>query len=114
MDLWEANALATTYTPHPCRATRIRTCDSEATCGKSRGYCDKWGCSYNAYSPGTGRNKRVGTNCKITVVTQFVTSSGKSDYRLVDIKRLYIQEKSSRMLSPRLGGLQVDSVTDGY
>jgi cellulase len=100
----------------------IRTRDSEATCGQPKGYCDKWACACNAYSHGhrdfyrRNRNKTVDTNRKMTVVTQFVASNGRSDGKLADIKHVYIQDgKVIKSVVAKVGGgLQVDSMTDGY
>ncbi|KAK1753722.1 glycoside hydrolase [Echria macrotheca] len=121
MDIWEANALATAYTPHPCMAERIRTCDNDVDCGQPKGYCDKWGCSFNAYQQGYhdfyGRGKQVDTNKKFTVVTQFVSSNNRTDGKLVDIRRLYIQDgKVIQNVQAKVGGGSVlaDSVTDPY
>lgn len=120
MDIWEANAATTIFTPHPCNATRIRSCDSELTCGQpTGGYCDKWGCSYNAYAHGFkdfyGRNKTIDTNRKFTVVTQFLTSNGRADGKLTDIKRVYIQDdKVIKNVVAKAGGKEVDGITDGY
>jgi len=117
MDIWEANAKATTYTPHPCNATRIRTCATETDCGREKCYCDKWGCSYNSYSHGYhdfyGPGKTVDTTKKFSVVTQFVAKNGK----LADIRRLYVQDgKTIKNTVAKVAGgkLEVDSITDAY
>lgn len=118
IDIWEGNALATTYTPHPCAATRIEKCVGEEACGREKGVCDKWGCSFNAYSHGYkdfyGRNKTVDTNRKFSVVTQFVASA---EGNLVDIKRFYVQDgRVIENVVARVGGgsVEVEGITDEY
>lgn len=50
MDLWEANAISTAYTPHPCSKTGLYACaGDECGDGDNRygGVCDKDGCDFN-------------------------------------------------------------------
>ncbi|KAM7202999.1 glycoside hydrolase [Naviculisporaceae sp. PSN 640] len=120
MDIWEANALAQTHTPHPCVVDRaIYKCQGETECGQPEGVCDKWGCSYNPYSHGFkeyyGRDLTVNTNKKFTVVTQFITDNGKDDGTLSEIKRVYIQDgKVIKNQAVTVGGKVTDSITNQY
>jgi cellulase len=119
MDIWEANARATTYTPHPCQAERIRTCQGETDCGQPSGYCDKWGCSYNTYSHGhpdfygTGPEFKINTLQTFTVTTQFHTSPDTG--ALDAITRLYIQNGTViHNTATTAAGQTIDSVNNAY
>ena len=120
MDIWEANALAQTYNPHPCKVERaIHKCQGETECGQPEGVCDKWGCSYNPHSYGFkdyyGRNLTIDTNRKFTVVTQFITANGKDDGVLSEIRRHYIQDgKMIKNQAITAGGASVDRISNGY
>jgi cellulase len=93
MDIWEANAVATQLTPHPCTEPSIYAC-SGAACG-SDGVCDKSGCGFNPYSMGNrgyyGYQGTVNTTTPFTVVTQFITDDHTSTGTLTEIRRLYVQ-----------------------
>jgi cellulase len=95
MDIWEANARATVYTPHTCSGTGSFLCSGDE-CGPD-GVCDKAGCGLNPYRSGfrgyygTGANMTVNTNEPFTVVTQFISSDGTDTGDLAEIRRLYIQ-----------------------
>ncbi|KAK3689716.1 glycoside hydrolase family 7 protein [Podospora appendiculata] len=120
MDIFEANALAQSLTPHPCNATRVYKCSGADECGQPTGVCDKWGCSYNPYQHGAteyyGRNLTVDTNRKFTVVTQFLTDTGTAAGSLNEIRRLYIQDGKliKNVAITPAAGLTVDSITNGY
>jgi cellulase len=94
MDIWEANARSTAFTPHACNETGVYQCTG-ALCGSS-GVCDESGCGYNAYALGNtqyyGPNGTVDTNKVFTVVTQFITDTGDASGELVEIRRLYVQD----------------------
>jgi cellulase len=64
MDIWEANAVDTQFTPHACNVTGLYEC-SGASCSSS-GVCDQIGCGYNSYAYGNktfyGRGDIVNTN----------------------------------------------------
>jgi cellulose 1,4-beta-cellobiosidase len=51
----------------------------------------------NFYGP--GKNSTVNTERKMTVVTQFLTEGNKTSGPLIDIRRLYIQNKKIIHLS---------------
>ncbi|KAF2494759.1 cellobiohydrolaseI [Lophium mytilinum] len=95
MDIWEANAAATAYTPHPCNTTGVYACSGTA-CGdgdaRYAGVCDKDGCDYNPYRQNAtsfyGANLTINTSRPFTVVTQFPTHNGV----LTEIRRLYVQD----------------------
>ncbi len=62
-----------------------------------------------------GRNKTVDTNRKFTVTTQFITSNGRADGELTEIRRLYVQDGTvikNQVVSA--GGASYDSITDGF
>lgn len=98
MDIWEANKNAAAYTPHTCKGNGLTRC-SGADCGDADnrygGICDKDGCDFNAYRMGDtsflGPGKKVDTNKKITVVTQFITSDNTAAGTLKSIRRFYVQ-----------------------
>jgi cellulase len=80
MDIWEANANATAYTPHPCEG------DS----------CDPNGCGFNPYAQGVhgyyGNGGTVDTLKPMTVITQFYTNDNTVTGTLSEVRRLYIQD----------------------
>jgi cellulase len=117
MDLWEANARSTGYTPHACDITGLYECTGDE-CGGS-GVCDKSGCGFNPYALGAhdyyGYRKKVDTTKRFTVVTQFVTDDNTSRGALSEIRRLYVQNgKVIQNVVVNVSGSEIDSITDGY
>lgn len=115
MDLWEANARATSYTPHACNTTRLYECEGD-DCG-SNGVCDKSGCGFNPYALGEknyyGYDMTVDTNKRFTVVTQFVTDDHTAKGNLLEIRRLYVQNgKVIQNAVAKVSGGEVDSVSE--
>ncbi|KAF7587930.1 hypothetical protein BBP40_006525 [Aspergillus hancockii] len=117
MDIWEANARATGFTPHPCNTTGLYEC-SGSEC-ESAGVCDKAGCGFNPYALGEhdyyGYGLKVNTNQTFTVVTQFLTTDKTSSGQLNEIRRLYIQNGTViQNAAVTVGGKSVDSITGDY
>jgi len=127
MDIWEANSMATAYTPHPCSKPGLTKCDGIA-CGDNKkgqrydGICDKDGCDSNPYRMGepdfygTGPGFKVDTTKPIQVVTQFLTADGTDTGDLSEIKRFYIQDgmvipNSEATILGKKGG---NSITDDF
>ncbi len=97
MDLWEVNKAATALTPHPCNVTGVYKC-SGALCGspdRYGGVCDMDGCDYNPYRNGAPSfyqpDATLDTNKPMTVVTQFITTTGDAKGALKEIRRIYVQ-----------------------
>merc|ERR1712048_1040915 len=127
MDIWEANSMATAYTPHTCNFEGQLRCEGTA-CGDNdkgeryKGVCDKDGCDINPFRMGNetfygkGDSFTVDTTKPMTVVTQFLTTDGTDDGDLSEIRRLYVQ--SGRIIhsppSTILGPRNSDSITDGF
>jgi cellulose 1,4-beta-cellobiosidase len=97
MDIWEANNMATAYTPHPCTEIGQTRCVGEECGGtystdRYAGVCDPDGCDFNSYRMGDkefyGLGKKVDTTKKMTVVTQFLKNAAGE---LSEIKRFYVQ-----------------------
>ncbi|KAJ5370352.1 uncharacterized protein N7496_006444 [Penicillium cataractarum] len=117
MDIWEANARSTGYTPHACNITGLYECSGDE-CGSS-GVCDKSGCGYNPYALGAhdyyGYRKNVDTTKRFTVVTQFVTDDNTAHGTLSQIRRLYVQNgKVIQNAVVNVSGSETNSITDGY
>jgi len=127
MDIWEANSMATAYTPHPCDMDGQLKCEG-LECGDTDkgerylGVCDKDGCDINPYRMGNpnfyGRGSQfaVDTTKKMTVVTQFLTTDGTDTGDLSEIRRFYVQD-GQIIASPSstiLGPDDSDSITDGF
>ncbi|KAK0710183.1 concanavalin A-like lectin/glucanase domain-containing protein, partial [Lasiosphaeria miniovina] len=95
MDIWEANAEATVFTPHPCSRVGSFLC-AGTECNKTVGVCDKDGCGLNTFGLGNpdyyGPGLTVDTSRPFTVVTQFLTSDNTTAGDLVEIRRLYVQD----------------------
>jgi len=99
MDIWEANARATVYTPHTCSSSGSFLCSGDEcirTPAGGSGVCDKDGCGINPYGLGSrgfyGPGLTVDTTRPFTVITQFFTSDNSSSGVLSSIRRLYIQD----------------------
>lgn len=130
MDIWEANSMATAYTPHTCdlgnNVGQLR-CEGLA-CGDNdkgeryKGVCDKDGCDINPYRMGNamfygrGDGYVVNTLKPMTVVTQFLTDDGTDDGDLVEIRRFYVQDGKiiHSPTSTILGSNDSESITDGF
>ncbi|KAF2431447.1 glycoside hydrolase family 7 protein [Tothia fuscella] len=125
MDIWEANKIATAYTPHPCTQPGVYRCSGK-DCGdgadKSLGVCDKPGCDLNAYRMGNqkfygpGVGMTLNTEKKMTVVTQFLTKDHSTTGPLVEIRRLYVQDgQVIEHSQTSLPGLKAyDSISDQF
>merc|ERR1711862_821972 len=98
MDIWEANSMATAYTPHTCSVEKLYRCEG-IECGDNDkgqrydGVCDKDGCHINPYRMGNtdfygrGPEYAVNTLKPMTVVTQFLTTDGTDSGDLSEIRR---------------------------
>ena len=131
MDIWEANSMATAYTPHPCDdgITQYRCegteCGDNASGERYDGVCDKDGCDINPFRMGNpnfygrGDQYTVNTLKPMTLVTQFITDDGTDNGKLVEIKRFYVQDgvvihsPSSTILGPA-GLTDSDTITDQF
>merc|ERR1712012_234763 len=127
MDIWEANSMATAYTPHTCSVEKLYRCEG-TDCGDNDkgqrydGVCDKDGCDINPYRMGNrmffgrGAEYEVNTLRPITVVTQFLTTDGTDDGELSEIVRFYVQDGNviESPSSTILGPDDTDSITDGF
>ncbi|KAL1965867.1 hypothetical protein VTN77DRAFT_5000 [Rasamsonia byssochlamydoides] len=115
MDIWEANALSTALTPHPCDISHLYACSGNE-CG-SNGVCDKPGCGFNPYAVGDhnyyGYGMTVDTSRPFTVVTQFVTDDNTTTGTLTEIRRLYVQD-GNVIPNAVAQGSGVDSITTSY
>ena len=119
MDIWEANAVATQLTPHPCNITGLYEC-SGGLCG-SDGVCDESGCGFNPYSLGAhdyygpSLNDTIDTTKPLTVVTQFLTDDNTSQGTLNQIRRLYVQDgKVIQNAAVQFDNQTIDSLTPSY
>jgi len=126
MDIWEANNMATAYTPHPCDiATQGQYMCEGIECGDNdkderyKGLCDKDGCDINPFRNGNrsfygkGPGFSINSLKPMTVVTQFLTNNGKDDGKLKEIRRFYVQDGKA-IASPPIKILpdEPDSITD--
>lgn len=127
MDIWEANSMATAYTPHTCGIAGQLKCEG-IECGDNskgeryEGVCDKDGCDINPYRMGSkefygrGSDYPVNTLKPMTVVTQFLTTDGTDSGDLSEIRRFYVQDGEivHSPFSTILGPDDSDSITDGF
>jgi len=126
MDIWEANRMATAFTPHPCAVDGPYVCEGTA-CGdgdageRYMGVCDKDGCDFNTYRMGAqsyygeGSNFEVDTSKPMTVVTQFITHNGTDEGDLFEIRRFYVQEgKTIAHANSTVLGASGNSITDAF
>jgi len=123
MDVWEANSMATAYTPHVCTNTGLLRCNgTQCGDGSNRygGVCDKDGCDFNSWRMGNrnyvGSGKTVDTSKPFTVVTQFLTKDNTSNGDLSEIRRLYVQggKVIPNSQTSFTGIKPYDSVTDQF
>eukprot|EP00419_Tripos_fusus_P058144 CAMPEP_0172927760 /NCGR_PEP_ID=MMETSP1075-20121228/217633_1 /TAXON_ID=2916 /ORGANISM="Ceratium fusus, Strain PA161109" /LENGTH=731 /DNA_ID=CAMNT_0013789035 /DNA_START=210 /DNA_END=2406 /DNA_ORIENTATION=+ len=128
MDIWEANSMATAYTPRPCNIDGQLKCEGR-DCGDNdkgeryKGVCDKDGCDINPYRMGNrsfygrGSEYLVDTTKPVTVVTQFLTTDGTDSGDLDEMRRYYVQD-GKVIHSPKtviLGDdTQFDSISDDF
>jgi len=125
LDMWEANSISTAYTMHACSVSQQTRCEG-ADCGDNDGHrfdgvCDKNGCDFQTnrlgdktfYGPGS--NFKLDSTKKMTVVTQFVTDTGKDDGKVNEVRRFYIQDgKKIETPSLTVQGKQYDSITADF
>jgi len=99
MDLWEANKVATAFTPHPAGNEGLHVCMGDEECGSQDGDrfiapTDRDGCDVNAYRMGeqnfygAGSQFQVNTLKPFKVITRFHAPNGV----LEEIEQLYIQD----------------------
>jgi len=100
MDLWEANSIATAFTPHPASGIQgLHVCMGDEECGAQDGDryvapTDRDGCDLNAYRMGEttfygpGSQFKVDTTKPFTVITRFHATGGE----LTEIEQLYVQD----------------------
>ncbi|KAJ1461989.1 glycosyl hydrolase family 7-domain-containing protein [Pelagophyceae sp. CCMP2097] len=124
LDIWEANSLAQSFTPHPCEEDGLYKCEGLA-CGdgddRQNGVCDKDGCDWAAYRLGAttfygpGAGFTVDSSRPFQIVTQFLTDDGSDTGDLVEIRRVYVQDSVSHA-NPTVdvGGENFDSTTDAF
>jgi cellulose 1,4-beta-cellobiosidase len=123
MDIWEANSVASAYTPHVCTVNGLYRCSgTECGDGDNRygGVCDKDGCDFNSFRMGNktffGPNLIVDTTKPMTVVTQFVTADGSDNGALSEIRRVWVQNgKVISNTKTNFSGMKpYDSVSDAF
>jgi cellulose 1,4-beta-cellobiosidase len=118
MDIWEANNMATAYTPHACSSIVQTMCNGD-DCGgtysstRYAGICDADGCDFNSYRMGDtefyGKGKTVDTTKKFTVVTQFIGDP------LTEIKRFYVQNgKTIPNSESKIANVTGNSITTAF
>merc|ERR1712046_30294 len=99
MDLWEANKVATAFTPHPATIEGLHVCMGDEECGSQDGDrfiapTDRDGCDINAFRMGDqnfygeGPQFQVNTQRPFKVVTRFHAPAGE----LTAIEQFYIQD----------------------
>lgn len=98
MDFWEANRMATAFTPHTCSTKGTQRCINEKSCGdksfRYQGWCDKDGADFNPYRLGQknlyGPSDLFSINTlkPFQVITQFEVNAQK---QLSLIRRIYRQ-----------------------
>jgi len=133
MDIWEANSMATAYTPHPCdlggdfdKPAQFRCegmdCGDNDKNERYKGVCDKDGCDINPFRMGNqmfygrGEQYTVNTLKPMTVVTQFLTTDGTDDGELSEIHRFYVQDGKTikSPFSTILGTNDSDHIDDAF
>ncbi|KAH8179925.1 glycosyl hydrolase family 7 domain-containing protein [Sarocladium implicatum] len=123
MDIWEANNIATAYTPHPCGNNAAHSCEGDECGGATAedryaGDCDPDGCDFNSYRQGNqtfygpGSEFNIDTTKPLTVVTQFLAGD---DGNLAEITRFYVQDGVVISNSEStIDGIPGNSITEEY
>ncbi|KAH6672272.1 exo-cellobiohydrolase [Halenospora varia] len=125
--LFNANSISTSFGAHTCNNNKSPFACKGSECGgidaspncTTKGLCDFQGCTINPYRMGDeeffGRGKKVDTNKKFTVVTQFITDDGTDTGALVEMKRFYIQNGTRIENSgSQIEGLSGNSLTSDF
>ena len=118
MDLWEANKVATAFTPHPAQYPGLKVCMGDEECGAQDGDrfispTDRDGCDINAYRLGhqqfygPGPEFEVNTMQPFQVVTRFHAPAGV----LIGIEQFYVQngQEIHHPNSPGLGNKNIET-----
>jgi cellulose 1,4-beta-cellobiosidase len=124
MDIWEANSMATAYTPHVCSQNGLYKCNG-TSCGdgdnRYGGVCDKDGCDFNSWRMGDKKFYGKGfagvdSSKPFQVVTQFFTANNSTTGDLVEIRRIYVQNgKVIPNSKTTFSGVKAyDSVTESF
>jgi cellulose 1,4-beta-cellobiosidase len=98
MDLWEANMVATAFTPHPAANPGLKICMKDEECGSQDGDrfiapTDRDGCDLNAWRMGEqtfygpGPEFQINTMQPFQVVTRFHAPDGE----MIGIEQFYVQ-----------------------
>lgn len=127
MDLWEANKQAAAYTVHGCTIDGHLKCEGEK-CGNGGGWsddhrydgvCDQDGCDFNSYRMGDtnflgpGSQFTIDTTRPFSQTTQFITDDNTDTGKLVEVRRVYVQDgKVFNNSHASVGSLTQDSITD--
>ncbi|KAL2264859.1 hypothetical protein VTJ83DRAFT_7369 [Remersonia thermophila] len=91
VDVWQANAVSTGFTAHPCEIAGQRRCKGGKECSEA---CGPEACSFDPFRLGhrgfygPGARYAVDSTRRLTVVTQFVKGT---DGGLAEIRRFYVQ-----------------------
>ncbi|KAH8669633.1 cellulose 1,4-beta-cellobiosidase precursor [Tricladium varicosporioides] len=127
ISVFNVNYISTSFGAHTCNSNKSPfTCEG-SKCGgvdappnfTTKGPCDFEGCTMNPYRMGDkeffGPGKKVDTNKKFTVVTQFITDDSTDTGILVEIKRFYIQNGTRIENSKsQIEGLSGNSLTSDF
>jgi cellulose 1,4-beta-cellobiosidase len=118
MDLWEANKVATAFTPHPATYPGLHVCMKDEECGSQQGDrfkapTDRDGCDINAFRMGhrdfygPGSQFAVNTEQPFKVVTRFHAPNGV----LEAIEQFYVQngQEIHHPNSPGLGNQNIET-----
>ncbi|KAH7344216.1 cellulase [Rhizoctonia solani] len=107
MDIWEANAISTAFTPHPCIVTSQTRCSGT---DYSSGYCDPAGCDFNSYRMSVKNFYGQGSSYT------FITADGTATGALSEIRRLYVQDgKVIQNSKTNISGISdYDSITEPF
>ena len=118
MDLWEANKVATAFTPHPATNPGLHVCMKDEECGSQDGDrfiapTDRDGCDINAFRMGhrefygAGPQFAVNTEQPFKVVTRFHAPAGE----LTAIEQFYVQngQEIHHPNSPGLGNKNIET-----
>ncbi|KAL1841657.1 hypothetical protein VTJ49DRAFT_6763 [Mycothermus thermophilus] len=93
VDIWQANAVSTAFTAHPCETTNQHRCEGDNECSKA--CTPDNGCTLDPFRLdhhdfyGPGARYAIDSTRPLTVVTQFVKGS---DGGLAEIRRFYVQD----------------------
>jgi cellulose 1,4-beta-cellobiosidase len=124
-DIWEANKISTAFTMHACDVKSQTRCEG-VHCGDNgpdrfKGFCDKNGCDIQSRRLGKddfwgpGSQFSIDSTKPVQVTTQFITSDGTDNGKVVAVKQIYHQNgKEIQHPTYTVNGKEHHGISDSF